>query len=144
VIADALTIERHAPVSPRHCAACLTHYRLESVEIMRGAEMRNRSFGRYEHANAIRQYADDLEGFARHGGNVTDLVWDSGVFDRHGPPDACETPYLVEESPRLQTCATCPAPVHYVPGARPGYGSVMLRRNGRYVCKACFDAGGAR
>lgn len=140
--ADALP--PHELVSPRHCAACLTAYRLQTVEIMRSCEMSCRACGMYEHANAVRQYADDLEGFARGDGHLTDLVWDSGVFDRHGPPGEGEMPHLVESSPRLQTCATCPAPVHYELGKGRDGRALMLTRGRKYVCKPCFDAGGAQ
>lgn len=82
-------------LTPEYIAA----YRVQTVAILRSAEVRLRAFGHFEQANAMRQFADD------HGddglGRLSDLVWDSGVFDRHGPPDEGEVPYLVEQSPRL-------------------------------------------
>jgi hypothetical protein len=109
---------------------------------LRYSEIRYRAAGMYEQANAIRQLADEIDA----GGRITDVVFDSGVFDRHGPPAEGEIPYLVQESPRLQVCA-CGAAAHYTPRlplAR--LGSLQLRRNGRQVCQACFDVpeGGTR
>lgn len=108
--------------------------RAELAEVMRGAEVRCRAAGMYEHANAIRMLADGIvEGWA------SDTVFDSGVFDRIGPVDSeGEVPYLVEQSPRLKPCA-CGVPVAFAP-RKAGAGCQMWRRNGRYVCKACFDA----
>lgn len=114
--------------------------RAEHAEVMRDAEKRCRASGMYEHANALRMLADCIiEG---RGG---DTVFDSGVFDKHGPVDVDgEVPYLVEESPRLKPCA-CGAAVYFVPrNLSTGAGCMLARRGGRYVCKPCFEAQGRR
>jgi hypothetical protein len=70
----------------------------ECAEAMRYGEMRCRASGMYEHANALRMLADCIDE-----GRGSDTVFDSGVFDKHGPVDQTgEVPYLVELSPRLR------------------------------------------